>query len=73
MHLRAREVCEKTVENEPERLELVQDHFKTQDMCERAVEKGLYNAIFVPDWFAMQGQVKLWYDHNYYCDDDELI
>ena len=42
-------------------------------MCERAVEKGLYNAIFVPDWFAMQGQVKLWYDHNYYCDDDELI
>ena len=42
-------------------------------MCEKAVEKGLYNLIFVPDWFAMQGQVKVWYNHNYYCDDDELV
>ena len=49
----------------------VPDHLKTQGTCERAVEKGPYSLEFVPDWFVMQGQVKVWHDHNY--NDDEII
>ena len=28
---------------------------------------------FVPDWFATQQQLKIWYDDNDYYYDDELI
>ena len=42
-------------------------------MCEKFVEKYPLILIFVPDWFVMPGQVKVWHDHNYYCDDDEII
>ena len=45
---------EKTVEDEPETLEYVPNHFKTQGICERAVENEPYSLKCVPDHFKMQ-------------------
>ena len=42
-------------------------------MCIKAVEKYSLILIFVPDWFVTQGQVKIWHDYNYYCNNDKLI
>ena len=42
-------MCIKAVENEPETLEFVPDHFKTQEMCERVVENVPGVLEFVPD------------------------
>ena len=66
-------MSERAVEDKTEALEFVPDHLKTKGMCEKAVEKYPSILIFVLDWFVMQGQVKVWHDHNYYCDDDETI
>ena len=66
-------MCERAVEKGPYTLKFVSDHFKTQGMCEKSVEKYPLILIFVPDWFVIPGQVKVWHDHNYYCDDDEII
>ena len=72
-HLKTRGMSERAVEDETEALEFVPDHLKTKGMCEKAVEKYPSILIFVLDWFVMQGQVKVWHDHNYYCDDYETI
>ena len=40
---------EKFVEDEPETLEFIPDHLKTQEMCERAVEDDPYSLQYVPD------------------------
>ena len=47
-------MCEKAVEDEPEALEYVPNHFKTQEMCERAIENEPYSLKFVPDYFKAQ-------------------
>ena len=44
-------MCEKAVEDEPETLEYVPNHFKTQGMCEKAVENEPYSLKFVSDLF----------------------
>ena len=62
---------EKFVEDEPETLEFIPDHFKTQEMCERAVEDDPYSLQYVPDWFVTQQQIDVWYDDNEYHDDDD--
>ena len=28
---------------------------------------------YVPDWFVTHQQIKIWYDNNDYCNDDELL
>ena len=41
----------------------------TQEMCDDAVWGDLFSLPFVPDWFVMQDQIKLWHDYDDYCND----
>ena len=49
-------MCEKAVEDKPEALEFVPDHFKSLGMCERAVEssKDPWQVNDVPDHFKTE-------------------
>ena len=42
-------------------------------MCNEAMQKRPYLLEYFPDWFVTQGQIKLWHDDSYYCNDDYLI
>ena len=42
-------------------------------MCNKAVEAGQWLLDGVPDWFATQGRLKIWYDEDDYCNDNKLI
>ena len=42
-------MCERAIEDEPETLEFVPDHFKAQEMCNKAVEEDPCALEFVPD------------------------
>ena len=54
-------------------LKHVPDNLKTQGMCNVVVHKRLCLLEYVPDWIVSQQQLTLWRDHNYYCNDDDLI
>ena len=72
-HLKTPGACEKAVEKNPWLLEYVPDNLETQGMCEGTVKKCSGILGLVLDWFVTQGQVKVWHDHNYYCNNDKLI
>ena len=57
----------------PYLLEYVPDHLKTQEMCDKAFWEETTSWQYVPDWFAIQQQVKLWHDDDDYCDDEEIF
>ena len=59
-------MCERAVEDEPETLKFVPDHFKAQEICDKAVEEDPCALEFVPDWFVTHQQVKIWHDYYYY-------
>ena len=40
-------LCKKAVEDEPETLEYVPDHFKTQEMCIKALEENPWTPWYV--------------------------
>ena len=42
-------MCERAIEDEPDTLQYVPGHLKTQGMCERAVEDEPDTLGFVPD------------------------
>ena len=42
-------------------------------MCDPSVRENPSFLQYVPDWFVMQGQLKIWHDEDDYCNDDELI
>ena len=52
---------------------LFPDHCKTHKMRDKAVSEDLYTLQYVHDWFVTQEQVKIWYDDDDYCDDDEIV
>ena len=49
---------ERTIEDEPEILEFVPDHFKTPKICYKAVRDDPYSLKFVSNWFVTHKQVK---------------
>ena len=63
----------KGAEVDPWQLGDVPGHFKTQEIRNEAVHMEPYALRFVPDWFVMQGKVKLWHHGDDYFNDDELI
>ena len=42
-------------------------------MCDKTVRDDPFSLQYVFDWFVTQGQVKIWHNHNYYCNNNELI
>ena len=42
-------------------------------MWTRALEVCPWSLEYIPDWFVTQQQIKLWCDHDYYCNDDRLL
>ena len=42
-------------------------------MCDKAVGSDSYSLQFVPDWFVIEQQIKIWHDSDDWHDDDELI
>ena len=70
---KTQEMCDKAIEIDPFTLWHVPDNLKTQEMCIRTVEAGLGLLQYVPDWFGTHQQIKILYDDDEYCDDDELI
>ena len=50
-------MCEKAVEDEPETLRYIQDHFKTAEICKKAVRREPYSLAYVPDHFKAQKNV----------------
>ena len=44
-------MCIKAVEDEPDVIEYVTDHFKTEEMCEKAAEDDAWKLRFVLDYF----------------------
>ena len=68
-----RAMCNDAAEVDLWQLNDVPDDFKTQKMYDDVVRSDLYSLQFVPDWFAIQEQLKTWYYDDQYCDDDELI
>ena len=71
--LRPREHVKKQLKKNPWLLEHLPDNLETQGMCEGTVKKCSGILGLVLDWFVTQGQVKVWHDHNYYCNNDKLI
>ena len=72
-HFRTQEMYIKLVEEAAWQWCYVSNHFKTQEMCNKAVRAAPCLLNSVPDWFVTQGQIKLWHDDTYYCNDDRLI
>ena len=66
-------MCNEAVKVDPWQLIDVPHHFKTQKMCDDAVWGDPFSLQFVPDWFVTQGQIKIWYNDAYYCNDDLFI
>ena len=71
--LKTQKMCIKPLEVDPWQLEDVSDRFKTQEMCGKAVWDGISSLLCVPDWFVTHQQIKIWLDHDEYCNDDEAI
>ena len=64
----------KAVDDCPRMLGTVPDHLKARRMCNKVVKKYLWLLKYVSDWFVTHQQIKMWYDNDDYCnDDDELI
>ena len=42
-------------------------------MVNKAVRYYLFSFQFVPDWFAAQQQIDLWYDKNFVYNNNEMI
>ena len=42
-------------------------------MCDDAVWGDPSLLQYVSDWFVTQQQIKIWYDYDNYCNDDEVI
>ena len=72
-NLKTQEMCDKALEIDPYNLWRVPNHFKTQKMCDKAAETGPGSLEFVTDWFVTQQQIDVWYDDDYWCNDDEII
>ena len=72
-HLKTQEMCDQAVCIYTLSLVYVPDHLKTHDMCDKTVEEGRWSLEYVPDWFVTQQQIKLWRDHDDYCNDDRVI
>ena len=70
INLKTKGMCEKAVENEPDTLKFVPDHFKAKGMCDQAVKEDPYSLQFVPDWFVTREGVDMWHD-DYYNDDGD--
>ena len=66
-------IKDEDVDIEPRFLPAEIDCFKTREMHENAVKKYLWLLKYVPDWFVIHQQIKIWYDNDDYCNDDELI
>ena len=47
-------MCNKTVDNYPHALELVQECYKTQKMCDKAVDTHSYKTQFIPECYETQ-------------------
>ena len=66
-------MCNKAVRIEPILLVYVPDHFKKQEISDKAAMLCPWSLKYIPDWFVTQQQIKLWYDDDYYCNNDTLI
>ena len=66
-------IKDEDVDIEPRFLPAEIDCFKTREMHENAVKKYLWLLKYVPDWFVIHQQIKIWHDNDDYCNDDELI
>ena len=69
-HLKTQEMCIKD-RGCPWLIGYIPDHFKTQDICIKAVEVCQRQLKYIPDWFVTQQQIKLWHDHDYYCNNKD--
>ena len=63
----------KALEIDPWQLNDISDYFKAQQICDKTAKDDPYSLQCVPDWFVTQQQMNVWYDHDDYCNDDELI
>ena len=72
-HFKTQEMCIKAVEVFSGLLWSVPGHFKMQDICDKVVGKVPWSLECITNWFVRQGQIKLWRDHDDYCNDDRLI
>ena len=72
-HLKTQEMCERAMCNNLCMVRYVPDHLKTQETCEIAIEKDPYILKCVPDWIGTQQQIKIWYDDDYYSNNNEII
>ena len=42
-------------------------------MCDKVVEDDPSSLQFIPDWFVTQQQLDIWFDDNYWYQDDDVI
>ena len=45
----------------------IPNRYKTQGMCNEVAQKGLFVLKHVPDWFVLQGQLKLLDKYKIFC------
>ena len=62
-------MCEKAVENDPEALEFVSAHFKTQEICNETIEVCPWSLEYIPDWLVTREAVDMWCDDVDYYDE----
>ena len=72
-NFKAKRMCERGVEDEPQTIEFVPDHFKAQEMCDKTAEEDPCALEFVRDWFVTHQQVKIGHDDDGYDGYDEII
>ena len=66
-------MCILALEVDSWQLNDILDYLEIRKMCDNVVHRDPYSLQFVPNWFVIQEQLKIWHDDDEYCDDDKLI
>ena len=72
-HFKTEEMCTKALYDCLRLFGGVPDHLKTRKMCNEAVGGYLWLLEHIPGWFIIRQQIKIWYDDDYWHEDDGII
>ena len=66
-------MCFKAVKEDPQDLDIVPNHYKTQEMCNKAMSEDPYSLQFFPNCIVTSEQTKIWHENFDSDDDNEFI
>ena len=70
---KTKDMCIKALEVDPWSLHDIPDNLKAEEMCNKAVEGDPSSLQYVPTCFVTQQQLGIWFDDDYWYQDDDMI